>query len=179
MLIFCSSNELQLLALYYTHHAIKMMQSPLHKFFAEFQSLHGCFAEGKQVIDMVQIYMFFSNTNYAVAIFPCINSEERMDHLIVTGSAVLRLRQFRYVNSNRIFRYVIIEQFRHVNLLLRWPSGKRVRLLSCGLKFDSESGQTNDFKIGIHSFPARHSASKGQCEEQAGTFTCCAIGKGS
>ena len=29
-----------------------------------------------------------------------------------------------------------------------------VCLLSCGLGFDSESGQTNDFKIGIHSFPA-------------------------
>ena len=27
-------------------------------------------------------------------------------------------------------------------------------LLSCRLKFDSESGQTNDFKIGIRSFPA-------------------------
>ena len=27
-------------------------------------------------------------------------------------------------------------------------------LLSCRLGFDSESGQTNDFKIGIHSFPA-------------------------
>ena len=26
-----------------------------------------------------------------------------------------------------------------------------VRLLSCILGFDSESGQTNDFKIGIHS----------------------------
>ena len=29
-----------------------------------------------------------------------------------------------------------------------------VCLLSCRLGFDSESGQTNDFKIGIHSFPA-------------------------
>ena len=27
-------------------------------------------------------------------------------------------------------------------------------LLSCRLGFDSESGQTNDLKIGIHSFPA-------------------------
>ena len=32
--------------------------------------------------------------------------------------------------------------------------GKSVRLESCRLGFDSESGQTNDFKIGIHSFPA-------------------------
>ena len=31
---------------------------------------------------------------------------------------------------------------------------KSVCLLSCRLGFDSESGQTNDFKIGIHSFPA-------------------------
>ena len=29
-----------------------------------------------------------------------------------------------------------------------------VCLLSCRPGFDSESGQTNDFKIGIHSFPA-------------------------
>ena len=29
-----------------------------------------------------------------------------------------------------------------------------VCFLSCRLGFDSESGQTNDFKIGIHSFPA-------------------------
>ena len=29
-----------------------------------------------------------------------------------------------------------------------------VCLLSCRLGFDSESGQSNDFKIGIHSFPA-------------------------
>ena len=33
-------------------------------------------------------------------------------------------------------------------------NGKSVRLGSCRLGFDSESGQTNDFKIGIHSFPA-------------------------
>ena len=29
---------------------------------------------------------------------------------------------------------------------LRWPSGKSVRLRSCRLGFDSESGQTIDFK---------------------------------
>ena len=29
--------------------------------------------------------------------------------------------------------------------------------------FDSESGQTNDLKIGIHSFPAWRLALKGQC----------------
>ena len=51
-----------------------------------------------------------------------------------------------------------------------------VCLLSCRLGFDSESGQTNDSKIGIHSFPASCSALKGQCEEQAGKFTCCAVG---
>ena len=54
-----------------------------------------------------------------------------------------------------------------------------VRLLSCRLGFDSESGQTNDFNIGIHSFPAWRSALKGQCGEQAGKFTCCAVGKGT
>ena len=62
---------------------------------------------------------------------------------------------------------------------LRWPSGKSVRLWSCRLRFDSESGQTNDFKIGIHSFSAWRTALKKQCEEQAGKFTCCAVGKGT
>ena len=38
--------------------------------------------------------------------------------------------------------------------LLRWPSGMERLSLECRLGFDSESGQTNDFKIGIHSFPA-------------------------
>ena len=37
---------------------------------------------------------------------------------------------------------------------LRWPSGTCVRPGSCKLGFDSKSDQTNDFKIGIHSFPA-------------------------
>ena len=32
--------------------------------------------------------------------------------------------------------------------------GKSVYLKSCRLGFDSESGQINDFKIGIHSFLA-------------------------
>ena len=62
-------------------------------------------------------------------------------------------------------------------LPLRWPSGKSVCLESCRLGFDSESGQTNDFKIDIHSFPAWHSALKGQCEQQAGKFTYCAVKK--
>ena len=31
---------------------------------------------------------------------------------------------------------------------------RSVRLKSCRLWFDFESGQTNDFKLGIHSFPA-------------------------
>ena len=50
---------------------------------------------------------------------------------------------------------------------------------SVDLGFDSESGQTNDFEIGIHSFPACRSAFKGQCEQQAGKFTCCTVGKGT
>ena len=33
-------------------------------------------------------------------------------------------------------------------------SGKSVRLWSCRLGFDSESGQTNDLKTAIHSLPA-------------------------
>ena len=37
---------------------------------------------------------------------------------------------------------------------LRRPSGKSVRLGNCRLGFDSELGQTNDLKVGIHSFPA-------------------------
>ena len=60
-----------------------------------------------------------------------------------------------------------------------WPSGKSVRIGSCGLGFDSESGQTNDFKIGIHSFPAWRSALTVQCGEQAGKFSCGAVEKGT
>ena len=52
-------------------------------------------------------------------------------------------------------------------LQLRWPSGKSVDLWSCKLEFDSESGQTNDFKIGV----------KGQCGDHAGKFTFCPVGK--
>ena len=37
-------------------------------------------------------------------------------------------------------------------LISGMPSGKSVRLGSCRLGIDSESGQTNDLKIGIHSF---------------------------
>ena len=55
---------------------------------------------------------------------------------------------------------------------------KSVRLCSCRLGFASESGQTNDFEIGIHSFPAWRSALKGQCGEHAGKYTC-AVGKGA
>ena len=50
---------------------------------------------------------------------------------------------------------------------------------SVDLGFDSESGQTDDFKIGIHSFPAGRSAFKEQCGEHAGKFTCCAVGIGT
>ena len=44
---------------------------------------------------------------------------------------------------------------------LRWPSGKSIHLGSWRLRFDPELGQTNDLKIGIHSFPAWRSALKG------------------
>ena len=37
----------------------------------------------------------------------------------------------------------------------RWSIGVIVRLSSCRLGFDFESGHTNDFNIGIRSFPAR------------------------
>ena len=37
---------------------------------------------------------------------------------------------------------------------LSCSSGKSVCLWSCRLGFDSESGQTNDIKIGVHSFSA-------------------------
>ena len=53
---------------------------------------------------------------------------------------------------------------------LNSADGRVVRASASGavdLGFDSESGQTNDFKIGIHSFPAWRSALKGQCGEQA------------
>ena len=60
-----------------------------------------------------------------------------------------------------------------------WLSGERVRLWSSGLWSNSESCQTNDFKIGIHSFPALRSVLKGHCGEQAGEFACCTGKKGT
>ena len=42
--------------------------------------------------------------------------------------------------------------------------------------FDSESGQTNDFKISIHRFPAWRPSLKRQCRE-TGKLTCCAVRK--
>ena len=44
---------------------------------------------------------------------------------------------------------------------------------SVDLGFGSESGQTNDFKIGIHSFPARCSAFKEQCGESRQVYLLC------
>ena len=44
--------------------------------------------------------------------------------------------------------------FQMTEFFLKWPSGKSVRLGSCRLGFDSESGQTIDFKIGNHRFTA-------------------------
>ena len=35
-------------------------------------------------------------------------------------------------------------------LQLRWPSSNSIRLWRCRIGFDYESGQTNDFKTGIH-----------------------------
>ena len=46
------------------------------------------------------------------------------------------------------------------------------------LGFDSKSGQTNDLKIDIHSFPASRLALMGLCGEQAGKFICSAVGLG-
>ena len=45
--------------------------------------------------------------------------------------------------------------------------------------FDSELDQTNELKIGIHSFSAWCSALKEQCGEQAGKFTSWGVGKGT
>ena len=45
--------------------------------------------------------------------------------------------------------------------------------------FDFELGQTNEFNIGIHSFPAWRFTLKGQCGEQAGKFTSYVVGKGT
>ena len=62
--------------------------------------------------------------------------------------------------------------FNLILLTAQKPSVKSVRSWSGGVEFDSESGQTNDFKINIHSFPAGRSALKEKCGEQAGKFTC-------
>ena len=60
--------------------------------------------------------------------------------------------------------------------MAEWYGASASGLVDLG--FDSESGQTNDLKIGIHSFPSLRSALKGQCGEQAGKFTC-VVGKGT
>ena len=58
-------------------------------------------------------------------------------------------------NGNRKLRPPLFFQISgHASVQLRWPSGKSVLLDCCRLEFDSKSGQTNDFKIDIHSFPA-------------------------
>ena len=66
---------------------------------------------------------------------------------------------------------IAINQFLQTQQL-RWPGGKSVCLWCYTLRFDSESGQTNDLKVNIHSFPAGRSVLKGQ-------FTCCAVRKGT
>ena len=63
------------------------------------------------------------------------------------------------------------------NQPLRWRSSNGVYLCNCRLGFDFKSGQTNDYKTDIYNFPARRSTLKGQFGEQAGKFTCCAVGK--
>ena len=42
-----------------------------------------------------------------------------------------------------------------------WPNGKLVRFWSCGICFDSESGQISDFTIAVLSFPPWRSAFEG------------------
>ena len=41
------------------------------------------------------------------------------------------------------------------------------------------SSHTKTLKNGIHSFPARRSASGRGCGEQAGRFACCVLGQGT
>ena len=93
--------------------------------------------------------------------------------LVIAGHAFTQIRL-------QIVSFSLREFLRRCAWQLRWPIGKSVRLIwSCRLWYDFKSSQTNDFKIGIHSFPAWRSASKGHCEEQAGKFRCCAVGKGT
>ena len=58
------------------------------------------------------------------------------------------------LNDLLIRTKLALELVLNLCLQLRWPSGKSVRAGSCRLGFDSKSGQTNDFKIDIQSFPA-------------------------
>ena len=61
----------------------------------------------------------------------------------------------RFVTASRgAFNISPLQYYFLIIKQLRWSSGKSVCLWSCRLEFDSESSQTNDFKIGIHSFPA-------------------------
>ena len=65
----------------------------------------------------------------------------------------------QYYNQNNLYAKDIALNTQETNVQitskqLRWPSDESVQLRSCRLGFDSKSGQTNGFKIGIHSFPA-------------------------
>ena len=48
---------------------------------------------------------------------------------------------------------------------------------SVDLGFDSDSGQTNDLKIGIHAASLLDVQHERDSVEKAGKFACCAVGK--
>ena len=96
-------------------------------------------------------------------------------HLILGGKFDVYKRVFSCIRlAFASLQHVLRTISQQISLIAKCKS---VRLWSYRLGFASDSGQTNDFYINIHSFPALRSVLKGQCGEQVGKFTCCAGGK--
>ena len=63
--------------------------------------------------------------------------------------------------------------------MAEWYEQLSIRLGICRLGFNSKSGQTSDFKIGIHTFLAWRSALKESSVKKKPQFSCCVVVKGT
>ena len=83
---------------------------------------------------------------YTFQAVPCVSNAVHLSAILFLVVSVFL--GFAYLI--KFFRAVVSDQFDSSDGRVVWS----VYLLSCRLGFDSESRQTNDFKIVIHSFPA-------------------------
>ena len=125
-----------------------------------FSKLVSSFCEMQQLLtfDFVNLQFSCSFINLAEKIFTCPKFFEQIRTFVPKfyskniNPCANQLDMDRW--SLTIYIFLICK---HAHILftlsqLRWPSDKIVRPWSCRLVFDSESGQTNVSKIGIHSF---------------------------